>query len=55
MVEVWKLLAQSRGIGSPFVHTLYHVLYSLCVIFAEVDDSSLCFSESIAAGTIEEG
>lgn len=28
---------------------------SLCVIFGEVDDSGLCFSEAIAAGTLEEG
>ena len=28
---------------------------SLCVIFGEVDDSGLCFSEAIAAGSLEEG
>jgi hypothetical protein len=28
---------------------------SLCVIFGEVDDSGLCFSKAIAAGSFEEG
>jgi len=34
---------------------VYHVVNSLCVIFGEVDDSSLCLPEAIAAGSLEEG
>jgi hypothetical protein len=48
-------VSRVSGVGRPFLHTMYHVLYSLCVIFAEVDDSSLRFSESVATGSLEEG
>jgi hypothetical protein len=55
MVEVWKILAQTKASAVPCMLTLYHVLHSLYVIFTKVDNSSLCFSESVAAGSREKG
>jgi hypothetical protein len=34
---------------------VYHVVNGFCVVFAEVNDSGLCFPEAITASSLEEG
>ena len=56
MVEVYgiELAKAGSSLDVVVILTMNHVFYCLRIVFREIDDSSLCLSESIAACSFEE-